>query len=546
MKEHYKKMVEDTNKRVIRALHLQNMDRESPFCGAFIQEDGVYQAKSTIYKLSNLIAGYLNKDTAYYHSNELYDRILMAFDYIKSVQHENGLFDYITCNFYSAPDTAFCIKKLVPVVEYFHSRKDIKWTEHEYEIKKSVEYLVYRGAKGLLCGGFHTPNHRWAIASMLAICGKLFSDKELMYAAEIYLKEGIDCNEDGEFSEKSAGNYNRINNDAMITLSEAFEDSSYEQYAIRNLRMMLTYFEPDDSIFTANSTRFDKDLLIFPKDYYYEYLSLGVRYQIPEFIGMANYIFVMVEQKQISSPDFLMQLMYHPELADYESELVGIPKQYQAFYKESGIARVRKQGFTYTVMGGKSNFLCVHNGTIKLEMKVAGSFCEHRAFRAETIQQDGDVFRLHQTMRGWYYLPFEEAPKTSDWWKMDHAKRPKKQGPDMEIDVAVHDVLGGVDVEIITSGVSGAPWRIELAFGGIERISNEHLDLAVRGNEVLVLKDSWVEASNINSSIKVGPAFATHRFTEGKEDSEARTPGMATVYFTDYTEFRHVIQVRVE
>ncbi len=58
MKEHYKKMVEDTNKRVIRALHLQNMDRESPFCGAFIQEDGVYQAKSTIYKLSNLIAGY--------------------------------------------------------------------------------------------------------------------------------------------------------------------------------------------------------------------------------------------------------------------------------------------------------------------------------------------------------------------------------------------------------------------------------------------------------------------------------------------------------
>ena len=69
-------------------------------------------------------------------------------------------------------------------------------------------------------------------------------------AANTYLKEGIDCNEDGEFSEKSAGNYNRINNDAMILLSQVTGDTTYEQHVLRNLRMMLTYIEPDGSIFT--------------------------------------------------------------------------------------------------------------------------------------------------------------------------------------------------------------------------------------------------------------------------------------------------------
>jgi hypothetical protein len=77
----------------------------------------------------------------------------------------------------------------------------------------------------------------------------------------------------------------------MIMLSEATGDCSYEQHAVRNLRMMLTYWEPDDSIFTANSTRFDRDRLIYPKDYYMEYLKMGMKYGIPEFLQMCNTIF---------------------------------------------------------------------------------------------------------------------------------------------------------------------------------------------------------------------------------------------------------------
>jgi hypothetical protein len=147
-------------------------------------------------------------------------------------------------------------------------------------------------------------------------------------------------------------------------------------------------------------------------------------------------------------------------------------------------------------------------------------------------------------MRGWYYLPFPEKPATSDWWQMDNASRPKKLGPDMHIDVTVREVEGGIDVDIRTSGVDGAPWRVELAFSGIDRIANEHMTMPVRGDEVLVLKDSFFTVSNAVSSMEIGPAFGAHHFTDGKEDSEAKTPGAATVYLTDYTAFHHTISIR--
>ena len=267
----------------------------------------------------------------------------------------------------------------------------------------------------------------------------MFDEDDLVKAADIYLREGIDCNQDGEYAEKSAGNYNSVNNDAMLLLADALDDPAYEAHVIRNLRMMLTYWEPDDSVFTANSTRFDKDRLVYPDAYYIEYLSMGVKHQIPEFLAMANHIFDIIDDKGIPGPDVLIDLMLNPALKAAEYGESGTPQRFSAFYADSGIARVRRGKYTYTVMRGKSNFLWVHNGSIKLAVKIGGSFCEHRAFKAETMTQDEDGFHLHQTMRGWYYLPFEEKPETSDWWQMDNAARKKKLGPDMDIDVTIRE-----------------------------------------------------------------------------------------------------------
>ncbi len=541
MKAHYLRVVRDTEKRVRHALQTQNLDADSPYYGAFVMPNGVYMQKHALYEIAAMSGAYCCADSAYYHDVQLLNSMLLGLRYVRSTQHENGLFDYITCNFFSAPDTAFCIGIILPALQVLLARER---TPGEEQLKQQLEQIIHLGGRGLLEGGFHTPNHRWAIAALLAQCGKLFHEQDLLDAAQIYLREGIDCNADGEYSEKSAGNYNGVNNQAMLFLAQALDDGSFEQHVIRNLRMMLTYWEPDDSIFTANSTRFDKDRLVYPDGYYFSYLYLGVKYDIPEFVAMANYAFRIIEEKNLLSPDLLNRFLLHPELVACESPLCDTPRNYRAFYADSGIARVRRDGFTYTLMQGKSNFLYVHNGGIKLEMKIGGSFCEHRAFRAERLWEEDGVFRLRQTMHGWYYLPFPEKPETSDWWKMDNASRPKKWGPDMHIEVAVRDTADGLEVELDTSGVAGAPWRVELAFSGISRISSPHMTMPIHGDEVLVLKDSDFTVTDGFHTMTIGPAFGNHHFTDGKEDSEAKTPGAATVYLTDYTPFHHVITIR--
>ncbi|MBP3657446.1 MAG: hypothetical protein J6K32_12240 [Clostridia bacterium] len=542
MRAHAQRILRDTERSVQRSLRDQNLDASGPHYGAFAQRDGVYQAKSTIWCAASMIACYCHGQSRYHHDEQILSRVMLALDYAERVQHDNGLFDYVTCNFFSAPDTAFCILKIIPHLQYLTAKAER--SAGEETVRARLARIIHAGAHGLLEGGFHTPNHRWAIASALAACGRMFGEAALSQAAQVYLNEGIDCSPDGEYAERSAGNYNTVNNDAMLLLADALDDPAYEQHVIRNLHMMLTYWEPDDSIFTANSTRFDKDRLVYPQAYYIEYLAMGVKYQIPEFLAMANRIMEIVHRRELPAPDVLIDLMLHPQWVQAEYPHSAAPERYSACYEASGVVRVRRGHYTYTVMRGRSTFLWVHNGSIRLGVKIGGSFCEHRAFIAETMTQRDDGVHLHQTMRGWYYLPFEQPPQTSDWWQMDHASRAKKPGPDMEIDVIVRETDDGLEVELQTSGVAGAPWRVELAFTGITRIANEHLSLPVRGDEVLVLRDSFFEVMNDDAVMRIGPAFGAHHFTEGKEDSEAKTPGAATVCLTDYTPFRHTLTIR--
>lgn len=557
MESHYKKIVKDTDRRVIASMQRQIMDGGNACYGGFWDGTGIVQAKYAIYQVAPMIAAYCCTDSAFYRSGEIFERIIAGLTYIRGVQHENGLFDYITCNFFSAPDTAFCLKKLLPVYEYLRGMGEeeispaekVSWmgkiTTGEMEILRRLEEIIKDGADGMLAGGFHTPNHRWAIASILMACSKYFGSRKMEEAANTYLKEGIDCNEDGEFSEKSAGNYNRINNDAMILLSQVTGDTTYEQHVLRNLRMMLTYIEPDGSIFTANSTRFDKDLLVYPTDYYMEYLRMGQKYNIPEFLAMCNFIFDLAGEKNLAAPDCLIWFMLCPQYRNLEFGESYDFGNFHAFYRDSGIVRGRNGRFTYTVMSGKSNFFYLHSGTIKLEVKVCGSFCEHRAFKADNIEQlPGGGYHLNQVMRGWYYLPFEDAPKTSDWWKMNQAARPKKYGPDMQIDVWVQEVQGGVDIRVKTSGVEGAPWRIELAFLGVNFLTSRQIDMPLTGSEVMVAKEGEVEVTNGFDTLLIEPCFGKHHFIEGKEDSEKKTQGAFTLYLTDYTAFDREIHIR--
>lgn len=97
--KHYKKILKDTEDRVFSRLRIQELDEKSPWYGGFYDRDRIVQAKYTIICVEPMITLYCNPDSRYYRSSLLAQRAELGLSYIRSVQHENGLFDYVTCNF---------------------------------------------------------------------------------------------------------------------------------------------------------------------------------------------------------------------------------------------------------------------------------------------------------------------------------------------------------------------------------------------------------------------------------------------------------------
>ncbi len=543
VRKHYERMLKDTEERAKRAVRDQ-MKEPRNFYGGIMAENGIVQAKYTIYRATSAMGAYCNPDSCLYRDGEIFSMIRDGLVFAGKCQHENGLFDLVSCNFDSAPDTAFILKRIYPYLAYLERNRK---TEEEEEIYRLLRGIAQKGARGICIGGFHTPNHRWAIASQLIQYGEYFGDDSLGERAKAYLLEGIDCSEDGEYSEKSSGNYNRINNDAMITIGNVTGDKAYYEYAVRNLRMMLTYIEPDGSIFTGNSTRWDNGMVVFPKNYYSEYLEMGIVMDIPEFLDMANFIFQMVGEKRILAPDQLIVYMNHPEWIDVEHKGIWKQGNFKCLYKSSGIARVRKGGYLYTLMTGKPGFLHFTGESVSVEVRLAGGFFEHRAFQAETLKElpDGRGYLLTQVMHGWYYLPFQEKPESSDWWEMDNNSRKKLAGPDLKLQVKVVDINDGIELQMKVSGVQGAPFRVELAVRGADYVQGEEFQMKSWNGGCMILRSGEGYFGNLDESLGIGPGFAVHRFTAGMAGSQAESGDCFMVYCTDLTEFDRTLRIRL-
>ncbi|WP_234122489.1 hypothetical protein [Clostridium hydrogenum] len=538
MKEDYIIILKQCEKRAASFIKKQVMDKESISYGGWLKENELVQPKSTIYGITNLISLYHNDKSKYYKNENVYKRIMIAIQYVKKQQREDGTFDYLNCNFYAAPDTAFCVKRILPVYRLLAKYEE---DEKSKKIREELYGIIKKAVHGIVKGGFHTPNHRWAIASVLMACYNIMKEEKLKEVALEYLKEGIDGNEYGEYAERSEGNYNRINNDAMIMLSEETGDESYLDYVERNLNMMLTYFEPDGSIFTNNSTRQDRGKKVYPRYYYFEYLYMAYKRKNEEFGKVARKIMDDVLEKGLRAPDFITLLMLHPELIEYEVNEAKVIDTYNKYYKDSGIIRVRRGQISYSIVQNTSYFLYFQVGALTSYMKIGVPYFDQREFKAQEIEKTDEGYLLKYKAVGWYYKPFKEKPQTNNWWQMDNNKREKIYGPDLNIKVLVKEIEEGIDVNIATAGCDRVPLKIELGFSSGSVIKTDSFICeGAAGKSITVLKEN-INISNGIDEMEVGPAFATHNFVEGNFGSEEKSKDYFTVYFADSTNFNRTI-----
>lgn len=550
MKKHYKKIIADNDLWIEQVLNHQVLKPHSEFYGGFYDPSSLVEPKYAIYQVANMTACLFNSESRYYGSQEIFQRLVIALEYIKQGQRENGFFDLINCNFYSGADTAFCLDALIPPYVYLKKLENNQASVLEKNMSATLlpimETILIRGGNALLKGGFHTPNHRWAIASVLMMLYRLTSDEAYKKRSEEFLIEGCDCNEDGEYAERSAGGYNRVNNDAMIMLAVASQDESYYEPVKRNLTMMLTYIEPDGTIFTNNSTRQDRGSRIYPIEYYMEYLYMGIKFNNDAFLKAACYIMDLAEKKGMRAMSCLIHFMLQPELVNFEYDESSVLTDYCRLYNDSGIVRFRRDQYSCSIIKGSPSFLYFQHGDLCVSMNIGAGFCEHRNFIGDSLTrlEDGEGYQLKQKMTGWYYLPFQEPQDTTDWWQMDHSKREKLLGPDMLFDITILEVDHGIDVKISVNGIDRAPLRVELAFDKGCRVESNAFIARGCGGEGIVVKEGTVTASKGDYAITAGPGFGAHNYVDGKFGSQGRSTQCFTVYFTDFTCFEHTISLR--
>ncbi|MFR0811703.1 MAG: hypothetical protein ACLSIK_16875 [Enterocloster clostridioformis] len=498
----------------------------------------IWEAKPTIYALTSALAVYFHKDSCFYKNEQLYAAVNLALDFIERTQREDGSFDYPSCNFKSAADTSFCFKRLIAAYRLL-VKYGMDTDEKITVLKEKYLTVMHRALEAVLVGGFHTPNHRWGIAAALLQGSNLFAEEDgfaagLKARADQYLAEGIDGDEDGEYAERSTGNYNAVVNNAMMAMYQETGDEAFLGYVERNLSMMLTYMDPDDTIFTQNSTRQDQGKLEYADKYFYQYLYMCSREHCPAFDGAAHKIIKDNMERGDLAPDCLHIVMNHDEMMGYHFKEYGFLEEYRKFFRHAGVLRVRKPSYTYTVLNGKSAFLYFKSQGTMLCVKIGESCCDIRNFIPQTIEELPDGCRLEAEAESWYYLPFKEKQDTSDWWKMDQTKREKLISSRLKTTLEIREKDQGLELHLKAEGLDRLPLRLEIFIPAGVTLEHPAFALEAAAGEGMILKDGYLEVHDGSVTMEIGPGFGEHSFKGHYSGEEINSAGF-TVYANGYT-----------
>ena len=566
MKRYWPHIVKSTEKTVEDYLAKQVKDASRPDDGRMPSE--IVEGKLTIYLLTDAVCLYFCKESKYYKDEKLFEAIKRGLSFIERWQRDDGSLDYPSCNFYSAPDTSFCFRRLYGAWNILGKHAE---TEEEKELQNRYLVLMLRCIPILLYGGFHTPNHRWAVMSVLFTLANVvekhgdlalevprypkeyFTEDQIPKTAEEltaklkaranqYLAEGIDGDEDGEYAERSTGNYNGVVDKSLISAYEATGNEEFLGYVERNLDMMLYYIDGDDTIFTQNSTRQDHGTKLYPDKYFYLYTYMAAKTGNPLFDAAAHKSIKDNMDRAELAPDCMYIFMMYDWLLDYEFKGYGYLHEYRRFFRGSQVLRVKKENYVYSVLNNKAAFLFLKFGTLPIGLRIGESYCDIRNFIPKSIEVKDNGCVLKAEAGGWYYQPFKEDQGTSDWWAMDHTRRDKVYTSTVAITVTISELENGLECNVKAEGMSGLPLRVELDVPAGVILENDTMCLTAGKGESMILRGGDLNLHDDAKKIVIGPGYGTHAF-KGHYSGEERNEAGYSIFLNDYTPYDRTFRI---
>lgn len=536
--KHLQELTHLSDKMTEKILNTQLLEPEDPRFGAFILFGYHTDTRGVGGHMAQIAISYLNPHGSLYLDERIKTALLNAFVYMNRHLRPEGCIDLSACNFASPPDTGFMVNAMLQawrLLEKFNP-PEAQW------LREPLLALMTKCAEGIARGGFHTPNHRWVIASCLKQMAKVANRPDFSERADQYLFEGLDVDEDGEFAERSVAGYNKVNDNAMLLLYLTTGEERFLDAACANLELMLKFLEPDNSLFTNNSTRQDNGTKAYPGGYYPLYLLAGYLRKEPRYGALAEYCYQCAKTPWEASMALPWLLLYD-DLDGYGDDAALDKAAFEAYnvhLKGSRIARMRKGDMSLSVIENKANFLYFQHGAMPVYMVIYANICDKRNFMPQSIEAIENGYRLKAHADSWYYLPFyPEKPDTTDWWAMDNPNTRKRfQETPLDTTVEVTMVEDGIDVHIHTDGIDKLPLRVELGFPEGSMLRHENFLMEGQGGQSMILAGGELEVTGPSGDvITVSPGFAEHGNMRRAEmgGAFAQSEKHFTVYLTAYT-----------
>jgi hypothetical protein len=512
-----------------------------------------------------LAGAYCAPESSYYKSATLLPAMEAAADKLLAAQHPDGTID--SGNLYSPPDTGFVVQTVCSALAVLQ-RMNLPQLS---SINNKLGKFVLAAGEALSTGGIHTPNHRWVVSSALAQLNALFPSAKYVNRIDDWLGEGVFCDSDGQFEERSTGIYSRVVDNALITIARLLHRPELLDPVRRNLAMTIFYMHPNGELETVGSRRQDQTMAASISNYYLQYRYMANKDQNRQFAAvarLAEQIGLDRAEAKIPLIEFLEEPLYRQQLPDPEP----ISSDYTRFFSNSSLARIRRGETSATVYGGSDwplgvasglasnpTFFNFRKGKAVLEsVRMIPNFFSEGNFRSEGMKVEQNQYSLHQDLHVPYYRPLPKhlrnpkgdyplTPAGNRFWsKMNFPERQKTNIQTLEQKVTVTESAGAFELAFDVGGHDRVPVTIELSFrrdGELEGIEPG----ATRPN-LYFLRQGTGNFRVGDDVITFGPGQADHEMVrlEGvsfEVPQRPSPPDRYKVYVTGFTPFRKTLTI---
>lgn len=521
-------VVEANDRAVTNGIAAQAMSKTHPFFGGIPDSTELYHTRHAGRFMQQAVAAHFCETSRYFGDDTAKERIQHALSFLENAQSSDGNIDLLTTNFNSPPDTGF-------VVHSVASAANIARMKGADEMLRSFKPFLTNAGRGMAKGGIHTPNHRWVVSAALAQINELFPDKRFVRRIDAWLAEGIDIDDEGQFTERSTGGYNAVCDNALILLSHILKRTELLEPVRKNLNAMAYLLHPNGEVVTEFSNRQDRNTTATMGRYWF-----ALRYMA---IMDTNGLYATMLEPHEPQAMELPLLMEYPELTKPLPVQTAIPDTYVKELPGSGITRIRRGKLSATVIHRRnSRWISLHYGDAVINgIRFASAFFGKGQFVPTRFEREGDELCFYQSLEGRYYQPFDdpkELPVGQNEYGATRSRRDVSEVCTMNYEGRIRETKRGLSITIRATGTEGVPLALEINL----RSDSELSGTESQGDGRHLLKEGMAKYTIGNDTIQFGPGTAAHRYVQIR-GAEEKLSG-PSVYLTGYTPFETTLNIQ--